>query len=41
MGIVFGEVLQQLVDGQSSRFDLSGFSLQRFDPAAARQKAAL
>ena len=40
MGPVFGEVLQRLVDGQRSEFDLSSFSLARFDPAA-RQSAAL
>ena len=37
MGPVFGEVLQRLVDGQRSEFDLSSFALSRFDPSACRQ----
>ena len=41
MGPVFGEILQRLVDGQKNQFDLSTFSLQRFDPAGARLRASL
>ncbi|XP_037087782.1 peroxisomal sarcosine oxidase-like [Pollicipes pollicipes] len=39
MGPVFGEVLQRLIDGEPSQFDLARFSLRRFD--GARQLAGL